>query len=198
MDHSNRSVTRQRENSPWLARFSETFRSGSLTLDLGCGAGDDSAELAAMRCHVISVDLAPERIRLVPAGVSAPVVADLAGWLPFRGEVFDAVVASLSLHYFDARTTDRAVKEIARVIRPGGYLIFRVNAVGDVNFGYGNGVEIEPSVFRQPDGRLKRFFDPGMVRRFVEPCFTLQRVEPRTILQHHLEKRTLECLARKQ
>jgi SAM-dependent methyltransferase len=123
--------------------------------------------------------------------------ADLTGGLPFQDGTFDGVVASLSLHYFRSLDTQQAIREIARVLAPSGWLLCRVNAVGDVNFGYGSGEEVEPSLFRQPEGHLKRFFDEPMLSRFLEPCFRLDKITSRTILQRGLEKRTLESVARK-
>lgn len=172
---------------------------GTLLLDLGCGLGDDARELAERGCRVVALDGEIDRVRKVPdhPGIELRVSGDLAGHLPFRNETFDLTVASLSLHYFDAATTGRAVAEVGRVLKPGCWLLCRVNAQGDYNFGYGDGPEIEPDVFVQPDGRLKRFFTLEMLERFLEPCFTVERIAPRMILQHRREKRTLECLARK-
>ncbi len=167
-------------------------------LDLGCGVGDDSLELAEVGCRVVALDLDPERVRHVPAAaVTGRVAGDVVASLPFPDCLFDCIVASLSLHYFTVEDTSRAFAEVARVLVPRGWLILRVNAVGDVNFGYGVGGEVEPSLYRQPEGHLKRFFDEEMLRRFLDPCFTLEHIVPRMILQHGIEKQTLECVAQK-
>lgn len=187
-----------RENTPWLEQYRSLLVPGLRVLDLGCGAGDDSIELAEYGCTVVALDLDSERVRLVPGDAARlRVAADICGGLPFRDQSFDCVVASLSLHYFSSSHTRHAIEDIARILRARGWLICRVNAIGDVNFGYGAGTEIEPSLFRQPEGHLKRFFDEPMLRRFIEPCFRLERTESRMILQRGIEKRTLECLARK-
>jgi ubiquinone/menaquinone biosynthesis C-methylase UbiE len=175
------------------------IRPGLHVLDLGCGLGDDACELADRGCRVVALDSQADRVRQVPRlpEIELRITGDLAGHLPFRGEAFDLIVASLSLHYLDTETTKVAIAEVARVLREGCRLICRVNARGDVNFGYGQGEEVEPEVFRQPEGHLKRFFTPEMLERFLRPCFTVDRIAPRTILQNGREKRTLECLARK-
>jgi SAM-dependent methyltransferase len=189
---------RNRENTPWLNRYEHLFSSGDWILDLGCGVGDDSVQLAAYGCEVVSLDVELDRIRHVPnSATRLRLIGDVSGKLPFTEEAFDGVIASLSLHYFTEEETERAIGEVARILKPGGWFLCRVNAVGDINFGYGAGIEVEPSLFLQPEGHLKRFFDPEMLRRFLEPCFTLGQISTQTILQRDIEKRTLECLARK-
>jgi SAM-dependent methyltransferase len=185
-----------RENTPWLHRYRHLFESGDLVLDLGCGTGDDSVELSSYGCKVVALDLDPFRVRQVPAAAAGLRLAgDMSITLPFVTGTFDSVVSSLALHYFRTADTIQVLEEISRVLRADGRLVCRVNAVGDVNFGYGEGQEIERSLFRQPEGHLKRFFDEPMLRRFLEPCFRLEQIEPHTILQRGIQKRTLECTA---
>ena len=191
-------VTPDRENTPWLHRFGHLLAPNQCVLDLGCGVGDDTVELAAMGCAVVALDFNQSRIQQVPPWApQLRIVGDIATGLPFADRSFGSVVSSLSLHYFTHAETERAFADIARILIPSGNLICRVNATGDVNFGYGAGEEVEPSVFRQPNGYLKRFFDKPMLQRFIEPCFRLIEFAPRSILQNGVEKRTLECLARK-
>ena len=46
-----------------------------------------------------------------------------ARWLPLADETFDVVVSSLVLHNIrDAAERERAVREMARVLKPGGHL----------------------------------------------------------------------------
>lgn len=188
----------QRENTQWLEPYAHLLCPGDLVLDLGCGTGADSIELAALGCRVVALDFDPARVAQIPAGASTfRLAADLAGRLPFIDGAFDTVMASLSLHYFTSEQTTRAIQDIHRILVPDGYLLLRVNAIGDTNFGYGQGEEVEPSVFRHPDGHLKRFFNEPMIRRFLSPCFTLLSTRPRTILQRGIEKQTIECLARR-
>ncbi|OOM76109.1 hypothetical protein CLPUN_28330 [Clostridium puniceum] len=66
------------------------------------------------------------------------------------------ILADLSLHYFDNRTTKNIVKEIRRVLKPEGCLIGRVNSINDFNFGAGCGREIEKN-FYLTEGVYKSF-----------------------------------------
>lgn len=198
MTDSNIQRARIRENTPWLGHFQRLLEPGVHVLDLGCGTGDDTIDLITYGCTVIALDADVRRIRQVPKRTASKrVVADITGGLPFTNNSFGLVVSSLSLHYFSENETERAVRDIARVLKEDSWLVCRVNAIGDVNFGYGQGKEVEHSVFRQPEGHLKRFFDETMIRRFLEPCFRLDQITPRTILQRGVPKQTLECLGQK-
>ena len=55
---------------------------------------------------------------------------------------------------------------LKRVLKPKGLLFFRVNSVKDVNYGAGEGKEIEPHLYETDDGRLKRFFDLNDIQKF--------------------------------
>ena len=196
---SRHSIAQAREVSPWLARFDAVLRPGLRALELGCGLGHDAGELSAFGLAVCALDC--EQARVARAHEEAPsamlLVADLARTLPFSGEVFDLVVASLSLHYFDQATTSRIVAEIARVLRPEGRLLCRVNAVGDVLHGYGQGAAREPELFEVGPGRTKRFFTPESLTAFLQPGFVIDELTPRLAWTDTGEKRTLECLARR-
>lgn len=107
-----------------LASVLPADRSGLRLLDLGCGAGENAAALAA----AVGVDrpvgldwAAPALAKAAAAGV-VPVQGLLDGAdLPFRDGAFDVVVLSEVVeHLVD---TDRAVAEARRVLRPGGWFL---------------------------------------------------------------------------
>lgn len=100
-------------------------------LDLACGPGIVTVELARVAHDVAALDLTPEmlgkaRERCAKAGrTNVRFEEGLASALPFRDASFDAVVTRLSFHHF---TDPRAVlAEMHRVLKPSGTL-----AVADV------------------------------------------------------------------
>src|ERR671919_2306023 len=92
---------------------------------------------------VIGLDRSVERV--VQAAQRAPgaafIVADLTGGIPIQAEIVDLVTASLSLHYFDRRTTDRILRDVVRTMKPGAALLCRVNVVGERQALWSVGVE---------------------------------------------------------
>jgi SAM-dependent methyltransferase len=94
---------------------------GALTVDLGCGEGRVARALAARGHRVLGVEGSPALAQAARDG-DPPVevrVADAAA-LPVEDGAADLVVASMTLLNFD--DLDRAVAEVARVLRPNGRL----------------------------------------------------------------------------
>ncbi|MCX6134714.1 MAG: methyltransferase domain-containing protein [Ignavibacteriales bacterium] len=98
---------------------------GPRILELGCGEGNLTLELASRGMQVTGIDLSPERIARARAKAvkvrlqNAPtfVIGDLNTMELHRGE-FDCVVAHDSLHHI--LTLDRLCGEVNDSLRPGG------------------------------------------------------------------------------
>lgn len=103
-------------------RFEDTLResipAGAVVLDAGCGSGRIFRYELEPGCRVVGVDIGAE-LRDNP-NVGERVRGD-AQRLPFAGASFDAVLAS---HVMEHLTEpERALAEVARVLRPGGRLL---------------------------------------------------------------------------
>ncbi len=94
-------------------------------LDVGCGTGALLARLA--RTHppdqLVGVDPVPEMLSVVRRRLAGSVELR-EGWaerLPFEAQQFDVVVSCNAFHYI--RQPVEALREMDRVLRPGGLLI---------------------------------------------------------------------------
>ena len=113
---------------------------GARVLDIGCGAGWFWTQAAARL---------PDRLELTVADRSEGMVAEAvrrisscahyarvdgqvadAVALPFADRSFDAVVAMHMLYHVPE--PDRAIDELARVLRPGGWAIVTANRLGNL------------------------------------------------------------------
>lgn len=94
---------------------------GRLTLEVGCGEGRVSRDLAARHHHVVAIDGSPTLVR--HARRSDPlgryVLAD-ASALPFADRSIDMAIAYNSL--MDLDDMPGAIREVARVLEPGAAL----------------------------------------------------------------------------
>ena len=96
-------------------------------LELGCGVGEVTAFLAAQRGYnVVGADIDPAQVALAASRYGAQrrlqfVVAD-ASDLRFDTARFDLVIAQNVFHHLPRWR--RAVSEIARVLRPGGHVLW--------------------------------------------------------------------------
>jgi SAM-dependent methyltransferase len=99
---------------------------GLRCLDLGCGEGHNTRLLAARGADVVALDISEvfiEATSKIADSGTRYIVGDGA-LLPFVSAAFDAVTAFMSL--MDVADPEGALHEIARVLRPGGFLQFSV------------------------------------------------------------------------
>lgn len=89
-------------------------------LDLGAGSGSLTHQLAARVRRVVAAEPSLNLLReLSLEPPSSGMVQAAAEQLPFDAGVFDVVTVATAFHWFDS---DRALPEIARVLREGGGL----------------------------------------------------------------------------
>ncbi len=104
---------------------------GRRVLDLGAGFGALSLYFAHLGANVVAVDPNEQRMRVAQTiadkrGLPLSTVAASAQSLPFKDASFDVVVANNSLCYLvGEQLHDEAMREIHRVLRPGGWVVMR-------------------------------------------------------------------------
>ena len=104
-----------------------SIRDGQRVLDLGCGTG--TLAVMVKRAHrsaqVFGLDADPEALRLArmkleEAGIAVQVDQGRASALPYRAESFDRILSSLFFHHLPSESKLEAMREVLRVLRPGG------------------------------------------------------------------------------
>lgn len=94
---------------------------GERWLDVGCGEGRFCRWLGEGGATVVGLDPVAEMLDHANKVGGATYVLGDGAKLPFRGEAFDGVVSYLSL--IDIPDFRAAIREMARVLRPGGRLV---------------------------------------------------------------------------
>ena len=112
-----------------LVTLAEPVR-GKSALDLACGTGDIAFELSGRGATVVGLDITVRMVELACSKISSsaqppvPSPRFLAGdmmALPFPDRAFDVVTTGYGLR--NVPELSAAVREIARVLRPGGVLL---------------------------------------------------------------------------
>ena len=95
-------------------------------LEVGCGPGEASERIQReLRAQVVAADQSARMVELARTRGLDARVADVQD-LPFGDGEFDCVLAAWMLYHVP--DVDRALGEIARVLRPGGRLVAVTNA----------------------------------------------------------------------
>ena len=93
-------------------------------LDLCCGRGPTLRALAPTSTQLVGLDLSCSLLRLaLHEGFRRLVCAD-SSILPFDADSFDVVIVQGGLHHLTSDQFHRALSEIDRVLKPGGYFVF--------------------------------------------------------------------------
>jgi 2-polyprenyl-3-methyl-5-hydroxy-6-metoxy-1,4-benzoquinol methylase len=100
------------------------LRPGMRVLELGCGSGYFTQELARTGAGIVAIDISPELLAQAKVKVRADNVTfreENAYATTFDDASFDAVVGSSVLHHLEV---ERGLAELRRVLRPGALLHF--------------------------------------------------------------------------
>jgi SAM-dependent methyltransferase len=101
-------------------------------LDIGCGGGHELTPFVVKGSALgIGVDVVPdtgrvgrELFRTIAEGARIAFVRAAAESLPFQTGFFDVAICRLAIPYTE---NDRALSEMARVLRPGGVLLLKIH-----------------------------------------------------------------------
>lgn len=129
-------------------------------LELGCGNGKTASVLVRKAAAVVALDFSMNGLAACRSAVRSPklelVRGDLLS-LPLADRSFDNVVASHVLGHLLEDERSEAMREIVRVLVPGGTLTLRAFSVRDMRCGQGR--EIEAGTFQRGTGIRNHFFE---------------------------------------
>ncbi|MED1014208.1 class I SAM-dependent methyltransferase [Bacillus mycoides] len=128
-----RSVPNLNGTAPEIIEKNSTLlHPNSKILELGCGHGTNLLELARVH-ECTGIDISKEALqmgekRAEKAGVSIRFIESDFYSLPFEDSQFDCVIGLYSLQFNDWNSALKVFKEIRRVLKKDGYLIFMIRS----------------------------------------------------------------------
>ena len=131
-------------------------------LDVGCGLGTAMAFLGRV-ARVVGTDVSLPMLRM--AVERGPVAVQEPFDLPFADATFDAAFAFCVYHHIDAREQSRHLRELGRVVVPGGrVLVFEHNPYNPVTRRIFARAPIDQGCHMIPPSRLRTIFhEAGLV-----------------------------------
>jgi ubiquinone/menaquinone biosynthesis C-methylase UbiE len=158
----------------WIAKFLEPrLQNVRNLLSVGCGPGVFLRELAEMHpeIEVVGVDMSATRIRAAENRLrdlpNARVCIGNALSLPFEANSFDLVFSRFLMEYVPDNQC--AVREMARVCRPGGRLLLQ-DLDGQLVWHYPEDAELQAATERVLGRLAETGFDPFVGRKLFSLC----------------------------
>ena len=155
---------------------------GKRVLEIGCGLGSHSQLLAEAGCRLTSIDLTPRAValtkrRLELNQLSAEVLEMDGENMTFRDAEFDFVWSWGVIHH--SAHTDRIVREVARVLKPGGefrLMVYNRRAFdsyvklmrGFATGKFFSGMSTDEILSYYTDGFIARFYDQKSLKTLLE------------------------------
>ena len=104
--------------------LTEFVQPDSALLELGCGTGYFTQEIAKTGANIVAIDISPELLKIAENNVQDKNVSfkeENAYNMTFEDNRFDYILGSSVLHHLDIK---KAISEIYRVLKDGGVIAF--------------------------------------------------------------------------
>lgn len=99
--------------------------SGMWILEVGCGTGTFLNLYSRAGCRVIGIDRSPAMLKAAGSKLSGIAVVNTgdASQMPYKDDIFDAVIMSMTLHEMDTTIRPAVLKECSRVLKNSGRIL---------------------------------------------------------------------------
>lgn len=174
--HSTTTIPKDTSYCDWLKPYDGIIeRSDDYIIDLGCGTENKIKYLLEKGKKVLASDYSETALKIAEDQFKENITKgdlllsqfDMTGKFPIETDFTNLIIADLSLHYFNESTTIDILKEVRRVLKKDGNLLFRVNSIKELNYNPNTDKELEKN-FYYSQGYEKRFFDLDDINYFFK------------------------------
>jgi len=163
-------------------------REGEEILDVGCGRAVDAIELAKKGGRCLGLEPSKKMIshakeRIAESNTEVTLIRGIGEYLPFKNCSFDKVMCKGALDHFPY--PDKAIKEIARVLKPQGKAIIVIANFESLSFRLGRRLfKVVERLYQEKGSEYKVWqvpvdhaykFDYASLRRLVEPHLKVEQ-----------------------
>jgi len=123
--------TKPQEDIPKIVKLFKE-RGVKRVLDLGCGSGRHMVYLVKHDFEVYGIDISPQGIKIAREWLKKEKlkanlkVGDVYKKLPYQNDFFDAIISTQALHHNKIENIRKLIKEIERILKPGGLIFVTV------------------------------------------------------------------------
>lgn len=166
-----------------IQTFGNHGGAGRSVLEVGCGAGNNLWFFLEQGFHVAGIDVAPTAIKIADQYLRSREFSEFdlrcgsAEELPWPNSTFDLVVDRGTLTQMTASQVQKAVQEVSRVLRPGGFF-FSYYLLGKGSDDSQFGVPLDSHT-------MKRFTSGAFKKLPLTTFFSDRMIED--IWQHYLQ-----------
>ena len=177
----------------WLDKYIDLLKNDDVIVELGCGRAYASNYLMEQGFRDITAcDFSEEALKVVREENKnlKTMNFDMSRGLPFNDNSIDIIIADLSLHYFNNKTTQYIINEIYRVLKNDGYVIGRVNELKEIEKLNKGSIKIEENFYYE-EPIYKRFFDKECLEKYFNK-FEIYRISEERMDRYEKPKVLLE------
>lgn len=190
---------REQTYDDWLEDYEEEIEKCKTPIvDLGCGLGNNTDYLIQKGKEVLACDYSKVAIETIQREMPKAKTSlfDMTQKFPIEDNFTDVVIADLCLHYFDKKITEDIIREIKRVLKPNGILLFRVNSINDVNYLSDACTMAEDFVWTPKSKKSRRLFNEQSIREFFAD-WKIEKIKEEKLFRYDPEKILWNCAVRK-
>lgn len=144
---------------------------GKKLLDLGCGQGQDTLFFAENGYNVTGLDYSEQALASFNHKNIKKIFHDMHDLSIFPDYSIDIVYSSFSLHFFQIEELHKIFKEIHRILKHNGFLMFIAKNKKDKYYGKGERIDDETFVY---EGILRYFFTEPILKQLLNLFTILQ------------------------